>query len=107
MYMENALIIFQSKKIRRTWFNNEWWFSVVDIIEALTESNRSRKYWSDLKIKLIEEGFEVSEKIGQLNTPNSMDTTQYKGQAINSNSGQQNASNSPAKEAKKEPCSMT
>ncbi|MEI7961560.1 MAG: Bro-N domain-containing protein, partial [archaeon] len=64
--MENALIVFQSKKIRRIWFNDEWWFSVVDIIEALTDSNRSRKYWSDLKIKLIEEGFEVSEKIGQL-----------------------------------------
>ncbi|MCK4967924.1 MAG: Bro-N domain-containing protein, partial [Candidatus Aenigmarchaeota archaeon] len=48
------------------WFNDEWWFSVVDVIEVLTESKRSRKYWSDLKIKLIEDGFKVSEKIGQL-----------------------------------------
>src|SRR3989344_3126120 len=64
--MDKKLIIFQDKKIRRTWFNDEWWFAVVDIIEALTGSERPRKYWSDLKTKLKEEGFEVSEKIGQL-----------------------------------------
>ena len=38
----------------------------MDIVSVLTESERARKYWSDLKSKLIEEGFEVSEKIGQL-----------------------------------------
>ena len=63
---EKALVVFQGKKIRRTWFNDEWWFSVVDIISALTQTDRARKYWSDLKVKLTEEGFEVSEKIGQL-----------------------------------------
>ena len=63
---KNALVVFQDKKIRRTWFNDEWWFSVVDIIGALTQTERARKYWSDLKVKLQEEGFEVSEKIGQL-----------------------------------------
>lgn len=63
---DKALVVFQGKKIRRTWFNDEWWFSVVDIVEALTESGRARKYWSDLKTKLQEEGFEPSEKIGQL-----------------------------------------
>jgi len=47
--------------------NNEWWFSVIDVIEAITDSDRPRKYWSDLKSKLTSEGFiEVSEKIGQL-----------------------------------------
>src|SRR3989338_6400911 len=61
-----SLAIFQGKSIRRTWFNDEWWFSVVDIIGALTQTNRARKYWSDLKVKLIEEGFELSAKIGQL-----------------------------------------
>ena len=61
-----ALVVFQGKKFRRTWFNDEWWFSVVDIIGALTQTDRARKYWSDLKTKLKEEGFEVSEKIGQL-----------------------------------------
>ena len=63
---DKALVVFQGKKIRRTWFNDEWWFSVVDIIGALTQSDRARKYWSDLKTKLQDEGFEVSEKIGQL-----------------------------------------
>ncbi len=67
MTNENAqLVVFQDKKIRRTWFNDEWWFSVVDIIGTLTQTDRARKYWSDLKIKLQDEGFEVSEKIGQL-----------------------------------------
>src|SRR3990170_8379938 len=61
-----ALVVFQGKKIRRTWFNDEWWFSVVDIVGALTESDRARKYWSDLKKRLTEEGFELSAKIGQL-----------------------------------------
>ncbi len=66
MEEHNALVFFQGKKIRRTWFNDEWWFSVVDIVEALTESGRARKYWSDLKKRLTEEGFELSAKIGQL-----------------------------------------
>src|SRR3990167_6132170 len=61
-----ALVVFQGKGIRRTWFNDEWWFSVVDIVEVLTESGRARKYWSDLKKRLTDEGFELSAKIGQL-----------------------------------------
>ncbi|HIH11993.1 TPA: Bro-N domain-containing protein [Candidatus Woesearchaeota archaeon] len=68
---KNALIVFQGKNIRRTWFNDEWWFSVVDVIGALTQTDRARKYWSDLKFKLIQEGFELSEKIGQLKLPSS------------------------------------
>ncbi|MBS3156700.1 Bro-N domain-containing protein [Candidatus Woesearchaeota archaeon] len=66
MESDKALVVFQGKQIRRKWFNDEWWFSVVDIIEVLTESKRPRKYWSDLKKNLTEEGFELSEKIGQL-----------------------------------------
>jgi hypothetical protein len=61
------LALFQGKSIRRVTFNNEWWFSVVDVIEVITDTDRPRKYWSDLKKKLVKEGyFEVSEKIGQL-----------------------------------------
>jgi len=66
MDTNNAIIVFQGKNIRRIWLNDEWWFSVIDVIGALTQTDRARKYWSDLKVKLIEEGFEVSEKIGQL-----------------------------------------
>ncbi len=61
-----ALVVFEGKSIRRTWCNNEWWYSVIDIVGVLTRSERARKYWSDLKTKLSEEGYEVSAKIGQL-----------------------------------------
>lgn len=61
------IVLFRGKQIRRTLHKNEWWFSIVDIIEALTGTDRPRKYWNDLKKRLIEEGYnEVSEKIGQL-----------------------------------------
>ncbi|MCK5061947.1 Bro-N domain-containing protein [Candidatus Parcubacteria bacterium] len=61
------IAIFQKKEIRKIIYKNEWWFSVIDIIEVLTKTERSRKYWNDLKKKLIDEGyFEVSENIGQL-----------------------------------------
>ena len=61
------IALFKGKEIRKTIHNNEWWFSITDIIEALTGNERSRKYWNDLKKKLIKEGYsEVSEKIGQL-----------------------------------------
>ena len=42
------------------------YFSIIDIIEVLTDSLRPRKYWADLKAKLKEEGSELSDKIGQL-----------------------------------------
>jgi len=61
------LAVFKGKQIRKAIHNNEWWFSVIDIIKVLTDTERPRKYWSDLKKKLAGEGyFEVSEKIGQL-----------------------------------------
>ncbi|MDD4333040.1 MAG: Bro-N domain-containing protein [Patescibacteria group bacterium] len=62
----NHIAIFKGKSIRKTIFHNEWWFSVIDVVEALTGTGRPRKYWNDLKKKLLSEGFfEVSEKIGQ------------------------------------------
>ena len=60
------LVVFQDKNIRRIWHNNEWYFSVIDVIDALDVSTQPRKYWSDLKVKLTEEGFELSDFIGQL-----------------------------------------
>src|SRR3989344_6343983 len=66
MEEKNALVVFQDKNIRRIWFQDEWYFSVVDVVGALIDNKRPRKYWSDLKIKLIREGSELSEKIGQL-----------------------------------------
>src|SRR3989338_3434095 len=46
---QGKLILFQSKKIRRTWHSGEWFFSVVDIIEALTDSPTPRQYWGKVK----------------------------------------------------------
>ena len=61
------IALFKGRKIRKIIYNNEWWFSVIDIIEVLIGTERPRKYWNDLKKKLTTEGyFEVSEKIGQL-----------------------------------------
>lgn len=65
---KNKLAIFEEKEIRREWYKDDWYFSIIDVVEVLVENNnRQRKYWSDLKQKLISEGFvEVSKKIGQL-----------------------------------------
>ena len=46
---KNALVVFQDKKIRRIWYNKEWYFSVVDVVEALTNSADAKDYWYRLK----------------------------------------------------------
>ena len=58
MTKKNAIKLFEEKKVRTVWDDEteEWYFSVVDVIEVLTESDRPRKYWNDLKLKLIKEG---------------------------------------------------
>lgn len=63
-----AIKVFEQKQVRSIWNEEKeiWYFSVVDVIEVLTETERPRKYWSDLKAKLKKEGSELSEKIGQL-----------------------------------------
>ncbi len=68
MTKETAIKLFDQKKIRSVWKDEEekWYFSIIDVIEVLTETDRPRKYWSDLKSKLKKEGSELSEKIGQL-----------------------------------------
>lgn len=70
---QNNLKLFENKKIRYVWNaeEEEWYFSVIDVVEVLTESDRPRKYWNDLKKKLMDEGSEVSDKIGQLKLPSS------------------------------------
>ena len=49
MEKENTLITFGNKEIRKTWHNDEWYFSVIDIIEVLTESTQPNRYWADIK----------------------------------------------------------
>ena len=66
------VVAFRQKPIRRVLHDDEWYFSVVDVIEVLTESPRPRKYWADLKKKLLDEGCDqLSDNIGQLKMPGS------------------------------------
>ena len=64
----NAIQLFESNEVRTLWDEEaeKWFISIVDVVEVLTQRDRPRKYWSDLKSKLRKEGSEVSEKIGQL-----------------------------------------
>ncbi len=64
----NSIIIFRDKQVRRHWDEKKelWYFSVVDVIEILTDATVPKRYWSDLKIKLKKEGGKVYEKIVQL-----------------------------------------
>jgi BRO family, N-terminal domain len=65
---EDSIVLFHEKQVRRHWDeeNEFWYFSIVDVIEILTNSTIPRRYWSDLKGKLKKEGSEVYEKIVQL-----------------------------------------
>lgn len=65
---KNKIQLFENKKIRTSWDEIEetWYFSIVDVINILTESKEPRRYWSDLKIKLKNEGNETYDKIVQL-----------------------------------------
>ena len=64
---QNKLIVFQEKEIRRVFYKEEWFFSVIDVIRAIIDVKNARRYWSDLKRNLQKEGFnEVYEKIVQL-----------------------------------------
>jgi BRO family, N-terminal domain len=68
MTKEAAIKIFEDKKVRTTWDaeQEKWYFSVIDVIEVLTGSPRSRRYWNALKTKLKTEGSELSQNMGQL-----------------------------------------
>jgi len=55
----NKIIVFESKKIRRIWYKEEWYFSIVDVCSVLTESANAGAYWRKLKQRLINEGGEV------------------------------------------------
>lgn len=68
MASQEQIQLFGDKRIRTSWNEAEekWYFSVIDIIDALVDTDRPSKYWNDLKNKLQTEGSELSEKIGKL-----------------------------------------
>lgn len=65
-----AIAIFEEKTIRRIWHDEEWYFSVIDVVAALTDSEIPRRYWTDMKRRLTDEGFnEVYANCVQLKLP--------------------------------------
>ena len=73
MAEENQIQLFEGRLVRYVWDGEKekYFFSVVDVIQVLTESPRPRKYWNALKTKLTEEGSELSSNLGQLKLPSS------------------------------------
>jgi len=73
MAEENKIQLFEGKQVRYVWNEEKekYFFSVVDVIQVLTDSPRPRKYWNALKTKLMAEGSELSSNMGQLKLPSS------------------------------------
>ena len=85
--MDDNIRLFEDRKIRTAWdeTEEEWYFSVVDVIEVLTDSNEPRRYWSDLKRKLNKEGAssQLYENIVQLKMKSHKDGKSYKTDVAN------------------------
>ena len=71
MKQENSIILFNQKEVRRYWDedNEQWFFSIIDIVAILSDTSNPRRYWSDLKSKLKKEGSEVYDNIVRLKMP--------------------------------------
>jgi len=95
--MQHKLVIFQSKEIRRVWLDNEWFYSVVDIIAALTNSPTPRQYWEKVKeresVKL-----QLSPIWVQLKLP-SRDGKKYKTDCVNTKNAFRLIQSIPSKKA--------
>lgn len=64
---DTHIVLFKGKKVRKTLHNNEWWFSVVDVVEVLTDTINARDYWFKMKVRVkSEDGFELSTVCRQL-----------------------------------------
>lgn len=76
---DEKLQLFENQAIRTVWDeeNDEWYFSVIDVCKILTEVENPRRYWSDLKRKLKEEGSELYDKIVQLKLKSPKDGKRY------------------------------
>ena len=79
---DKKLIVFGNEEIRRVWHEDEWFYSIVDIVAILTDSSIPKRYWSDLKIRLKQEGSELYDKIVQLKLK-SKDNKEYETDCAN------------------------
>lgn len=77
--LETITKLFEGKEVRSIWDaeKEEYYFSVVDVINALSESPTPKRYWTDLKRRLIEEGSQLYEKIVQLKMKSKKDGKNY------------------------------
>ena len=68
MTQKQALQLFEERRVRTVWDDQQekWYFSIIDVCEVLTSTDNPRRYWSDLKRKLLAEGSQVYEEIVQL-----------------------------------------
>jgi len=54
-FISTKIVLFKNKQIRKTLYNNEWWFSIIDVVEALTDSLDPNDYWYKMKIRVKDE----------------------------------------------------
>ena len=71
MEENKKLVVFQDAKIRRLWHNGEWYFSVIDVVSALTASTNPRNYWNMLKQRELDHGIELYTNCVHLKLPSS------------------------------------
>ena len=71
MAQSTSIKLFQDKNIRTIWDEEQekWYFSVIDVIAVLTDSDNPRKYWSVLKTRLKAEGSQLATNCSQLKMP--------------------------------------
>jgi DNA-damage-inducible protein D len=80
---QGKMVVFGAKQVRRVWHEGQWYFSVVDIIAALTDSDAPSKYWTAMKRREEQaSGFQLSTICRQLKLPSS-DGKSYKTDAVN------------------------
>lgn len=77
MEENKELVLFENSRIRRQMYNDEWYYSIIDIVAILTESTQPSRYWNEFKKQLKEEGFEFFDKIEKLKLVSSKDGKKY------------------------------
>lgn len=80
---DKDLTIFENKKIRKVIYNEEWYYSIVDVVEILTDSKDSNAYWRKLKQRLNNEESESVTNCHELKLPSKKDGKMYKTDCVN------------------------